>query len=375
MRKTDQKRLKHTDYEFQEVDIILKPKFKKESNDFIFANLKRRCSIAMLLVIVFVFSITTAYAAPKLNNVKIEVDEKVISVRIGDVTVEKALLDENIKLSEYDEITPDVNSYVYHGMEIKIKRMHKVNLICDGFNVSYLTGAKTYREFLDENHIALSASDSTSEHLDTVLGADNTLKITRVQKFSGEVSEEIPYTTRKYEDPYLEKGKTKLVQQGQNGVKKIKCDIVYNNGVEVSRNVKGEYVSKRAIDEIVAVGTATGKLATVGADTFSYKKVLTCSATAYDLSFQSTGKMPGHPAYGITATGTYAKLGTVAVDPRVIPLGTKMYIVSTDGSVVYGYCTAEDTGGAIKGNKVDLFYNTTAECMQFGRRSVYVYIL
>jgi 3D (Asp-Asp-Asp) domain-containing protein len=85
--------------------------------------------------------------------------------------------------------------------------------------------------------------------------------------------------------------------------------------------------------------------------------------------------MPGHPAYGITATGTYAKLGTVAVDPRVIPLGTKMYIVSTDGSVVYGYCTAEDTGGAIKGNKVDLFYNTTAECMQFGRRSVYVYIL
>lgn len=357
------------------MDSIFKPKFKKESNDFIFANLKRRCSIAMFLVIVFVFSITTSYAAPKLNNIKIEVDESLIQVRTGDVTVEKALLDENIKLSEYDEIIPDINSYVYHGMKIKIKRMHKVNLICDGFNVSYLTGARTYREFLEENKIALSASDSTSEHLDTVLGAENTLKITRVQKFSGELSEEIPYTTRKYEDPYLEKGKTKLVQQGQNGVKKIKCDIVYNNGVEVSRNVKSEYISKKAVDEVVAVGVATGNLATVGADTFSYKKVLTCSATAYDLSFQSTGKMPGHPAYGITATGTYAKIGTVAVDPRVIPLGTKMYIVSTDGSVVYGYCTAEDTGGAIKGNKVDLFYNTTAECMQFGRRSVYVYIL
>lgn len=357
------------------MDIILKPKFKKESNDFIFANLKRRCSIAMLLAIVFVFSITTTYAAPKLNNVRIEVDEKVISVRAGNVTVEKVLLDENIAISEYDKITPDLNSYVYHGMRIKVKRVHKVNLICDGFNVSYLTSAKTYREFLEENHIVLSASDSTSEHPDTVLGADNTLKITRVQKFSGEVSEEIPYITRRYEDPYLEKGKTRLVQKGQNGVKKINCDIVYNNGVEVSRNVKGEYVSQKAVEEIIAVGTATGNLATVGADTFSYKKVLTCSATAYDLSFQSTGKMPGHPAYGITATGTYAKLGTVAVDPRVIPLGTKMYIVSTDGSVVYGYCTAEDTGGAIKGNKVDLFYNTTAECMQFGRRSVYVYIL
>jgi 3D (Asp-Asp-Asp) domain-containing protein len=102
---------------------------------------------------------------------------------------------------------------------------------------------------------------------------------------------------------------------------------------------------------------------------------LTCQATAYDLSFESCGKYPGEPGYGITASGTYAKVGTVAVDPRVIPLGTKMYIVSTDGSYVYGYCTAEDTGGGIKGNKVDLFYNTRNECMQFGRRSVRVYIL
>lgn len=329
----------------------------------------------MLLVVIFIFSITTAYAAPKLNSITIEVDGKNVQARVGDITVEKALLDLDIAVSEYDEITPDINDFVYHGMKIKIDRVHKVNLVCDGFNVSYLTKAKTYREFLEENHISLSSSDSTSEHPDTVLGKENTLTITRIQKFSGELNEEIPYTTRRYEDPYLEKGKTKIVQQGQNGVKKIKCDIVYNNGVEVSRNVKSEYISKRPVEEVIAVGIATGKLATVGGDTFSYKKVLTCSATAYDLSFQSTGKMPGHPAYGITATGTYAKLGTVAVDPRVIPLGTKMYIVSTDGSVVYGYCTAEDTGGAIKGNKVDLFYNTTAECMQFGRRSVYVYIL
>ncbi len=369
------KELKQTDYEFQEVDIILKPKFKKESNDFIFANLKRRCSIAMLLVIVFIFSITTAYASPKLNNIKILVDNEIIQTRVGDITVEKVLHDENISVSEYDEISHDLMSFAYHGMEIEIERVRKVNLICDGFNVSYLTKAKTYREFLNENHISLSNSDSTSKHLDDKLETENTLTITRINKFSGELSEEIPYTSRKYEDPYLEKGKTKIIQKGQNGVKKIKCDIVYNDGVEVSRNVKSEYIAKNPVEEIIAVGVATGNLATVGGDTFSYKKVITCSATAYDLSFQSTGKLPGHPAYGITATGTYAKIGTVAVDPRVIPLGTKMYIVSTDGSVVYGYCTAEDTGGAIKGNKVDLFYNTTAECMQFGRRSVYVYIL
>lgn len=357
------------------MDIIFKPEFKKESNDFIFAYLKRKCSIAMILAVVFIFSVTTAYAAPKLNKITITTNDTIIETRVGDITVENALLEQGITISEYDEVTPGKDSYVSQGMNITYKKVSKVNLICDGFNVLYLTTAKTYREFLKENHITLSSSDSTSKHLDDVLGADNTLSITRINKFSGEISEEIPYNTKTYDDYTLLKGTTKVVQRGQNGIKKVKCDIVYKNGVEVSRNVSREYIAKAPVDEIIAVGAATGNLATVAGDTFNYKKVITCSATAYDLSFQSTGKNPGHPAYGITASGTYAKLGTVAVDPRVIPLGTKMYIVSTDGSVVYGYCTAEDTGGAIKGNKVDLFYNTTAECMQFGRRSVYVYIL
>ena len=65
----------------------------------------------------------------------------------------------------------------------------------------------------------------------------------------------------------------------------------------------------------------------------------------------------------------------LAVDPSVIPLGSKLYIETSDGGYVYGYATAEDTGGAIKGNKVDLFFPTYNECMSFGRRSVKVYIL
>ena len=69
--------------------------------------------------------------------------------------------------------------------------------------------------------------------------------------------------------------------------------------------------------------------------------------------------------------------GIVAVDPRVIPLGTKLYIESTDDgkSWSYGYCLAGDTGGAIKGNRVDLCYNTQYECIQFGRRNATVYII
>ncbi|MBR4030800.1 MAG: 3D domain-containing protein, partial [Clostridia bacterium] len=79
--------------------------------------------------------------------------------------------------------------------------------------------------------------------------------------------------------------------------------------------------------------------------------------------------------YGITASGMRAQVGVVAVDRRVIPLGTKLYIEAVDGSWVYGNAIAGDTGGAIKGNRVDLFFDTTAECLQFGRRAARVYIL
>ncbi|HCO18721.1 MAG TPA: hypothetical protein DIT39_03815, partial [Tissierellales bacterium] len=96
---------------------------------------------------------------------------------------------------------------------------------------------------------------------------------------------------------------------------------------------------------------------------------------AYDLSYTSTGKRPGDRYYGITATGTRARPGTVAVDPRVIPLGTKLYIQSLDGTKDYGFAIAEDVGGAIKGEKIDLFFNSATDVRYFGRRDVKVYIL
>ena len=87
--------------------------------------------------------------------------------------------------------------------------------------------------------------------------------------------------------------------------------------------------------------------------------------------------MAENGGYSKTAYGLTPGYGIVAVDPKVIPLGTKLYIESSDGgkSWVYGYCIAGDTGGAIKGNKVDLCFNTKAECIKFGRKTATVYIL
>ncbi len=362
---------------------MFKPKFKNEDNS-IFTNLKRKCHTAMLLVVIFVFSVFTAYAAPQAKHITIKNGDRTIAVLTNSSTVEKAVRERGINFASGDKIIPSLESEVYDGMTITIKYSKKVNLISDGYSVTYDTTADTYREFLKENNIAISPEDVTNVNLDDRLNETNKLSITRVSTLIYEEDEEIPYTSTKVNDATIPMGQTRISQQGQKGVKKICYEVVKVDGVEISKTYAGEYIAKQPVNEVVSVGTSSvattvsnspGLLTTSGGETLNYKKVIKCQATAYDLSFQSTGKRPGHPAYGITASGTYAKMGTVAVDPRVIPLGTKMYIVSTDGSVVYGYCTAEDTGGAIKGNKVDLFYNTTSECMQFGRRSVYVYIL
>ena len=99
--------------------------------------------------------------------------------------------------------------------------------------------------------------------------------------------------------------------------------------------------------------------------TLAFTGVKSMTATAYTA---------GHGgADYTTATGTFVRVGTVAVDKSVIPLGTRMYIVTNDGSVVYGLAVAEDTG--VRGNIVDLYYDTYQQCINFGRRTCNVYIL
>lgn len=114
------------------------------------------------------------------------------------------------------------------------------------------------------------------------------------------------------------------------------------------------------------VSNPVGTFTDMNGNTVAYSSVVTGSGTAYTA-----------PAGSLTATGVTAYHGGVAVNPNIIPYGSKLYIVSTDGSFVYGYATAVDTGGALMSGTaiVDCFYNTYDECVNFGRRNVNVYIV
>lgn len=212
------------------------------------------------------------------------------------------------------------------------------------------------------------------------------------------VTETAPFSTQRVANPEMLEGEEKVVQEGADGVRSSVYEVVWSNGAQLSRQFVEE-LDTTAVDKIVEYGTAKPKPSEVKKDdpddilaehgetgggiasvsenadgsgvltlkdgtTLNYSGVRSMTATAYTT---------GHGGVGTrTASGTAVHVGSVAVDKSVIPLGTRMYIVA-GGNVIYGLAVAEDTG--VKGNKIDLYYDTYDECIQFGRRSCTVYIL
>lgn len=322
-----------------------------------------------------------------LRAVKVSVSDegKTLEYMSSGQTVEAVLNQTGYTLAEGDVTVPAKDSAVSPDMLIEIRRAKEVIIIDDNGERKIKSAASTVSDLLSElgvshggeNHVNLPASTGIKEGMK--------IKISSVSVEYEEVEETIPYKTENRNNSSLAKGTSKVARAGKNGVKVVTYEVKYKDGVEIERNAVNTEIKEDAVTKIVDIGTkaksatpaakSTSSSGTSSQKGFSYSKVLTCSASAYDLSYESCGKHPGDPNYGITASGMRAQYGVVAVDPRVIPLGTRLYIEAVDGSWTYGYCVAGDTGGGIKGNKVDLFYNSRAEAINFGRRQAKVYIL
>ena len=337
-----------------------------------FGSINRaRTKTSAILAGALILANTVTFAAPATVDITI-VDNGITHNAVAvKTTVEAVLESQGIDLGSYDMVTPEPESMVEDDQVIVIDRVKKVTLNDGGDTSEYFTVKNTVGEFLQENGINIGFYDLIDKSYDSALTEDVELNITRVVKTIVSVDEPIPFQTVTTKSDSLLEGTTRVTNNGAEGILTKKYEVFLHNGVEQKRTEVSSEITRKPVDKVISIGTRPDP----GKPPKSYAKVITCTATAYDLSFQSCGKRPGDRGYGITATGTHAKYGTVAVDPRVIPLGSKLFIETSDGRFVYGYATAEDTGGAIKGNKVDLFFPTYNECMQFGRRSVKVYIL
>lgn len=184
--------------------------------------------------------------------------------------------------------------------------------------------------------------------------------------FSEVKREPIPYPTLRRTSSELRVGTSITVRAGINGEKQTIYKVTFTNGKETAREAVSSTIVKKAIAEVIREGTGgvalnRGRLAARRGS--RGRKVMSMVATGYDPSPASNG------GYTRTATGLKIGHGVVAVDPRVIPLGTKLYIEG------YGYAVAADTGRAIKGNRIDLGHDTARKANQVGRRVVKVTIL
>jgi uncharacterized protein YabE (DUF348 family) len=329
-------------------------------NDWIRRN--SRLSISIIVgVVVLVGTVVGGYFLAA-KPVTLQVDGQELIFKTKSATVTRVLEEQQIQLQEGDQVVPGLEDPVGRNMTITVYRAKPVKLSADGKEQDLKTIQATVGEFLQEAGVVLGQLDRVEPELDSQIEPGLTVKVSRVEKKLEEKEVVIPYTSEKKEDKTIVLGQTKTLQQGKDGKKLQKLEITYVDGKPEETTVLSEQVIAQPVTKVVAYGTKR-TVATVSTSRgdLSYSRKLTMTATAYS---------PQEPGLSNrTYTGAKATKGVVAVDPKVIPLGTKLYI---DG---YGYAVAADIGGAIKGNKIDLCYDTLAEVKRFGRRSVTVYVL
>lgn len=249
----------------------------------------------------------------------------------------------------------------------------QVNLVVKGEELKVSTFKKTVEELLIEQEISYDNDDKIIPPLDTKVVDYMNIEVVDVKQECVEEEEEIPFEVKTVDDNTLLKGKSKIEQEGAPGMKKLTYMLTYENGELVEKALEKEVVSINPTEKIIKNGVKEEIIVASRGETSRNQNTTYSENTGISSSNGGTHMVVEASAYyghGITSTGTKPKWGTIAVDPRVIPYGTKVYIPQFNMTFV-----AEDCGGAIKGNKIDIFMNSKSECYNWGRRKIDIYVV
>ncbi len=331
----------------------------------------------------------------RCHSVTVVCGDEVTEVETYAATVEELFADLNLTLGSSDIISDGIKLL---ALSDRLYERMEISLTC------YTQKTVTEITALDfTTEIYLDPTLSENMELVKVAGVQGQQEITYLQEYiNGELSSVKVVSSRVISAPVTEivlKGQTQGCAETEDAVeiytepeaepeeaestqdlertetqvistdKAVENETTTVRAEAIEKEETTETVEKTATQEettsekTVSLSDVAGNaITTASGQVLYYSEVLTVEATAY------TGG-------GTTATGTSARYGAIAVDPTVIPYGTRMYIMTEDGSWIYGIATAEDCGGAIKGNKIDLYFDDYSTCIQFGRRSCTVYIL
>jgi uncharacterized protein YabE (DUF348 family) len=275
-----------------------------------------------------------------------------------------ALQAQGIILGEKDQVSPSLNTSLkgLKDVSVRVTKAIPVTVVADGKTTQVVTVAPTVKALLNEVSLVLGAKDSISIAPEAALTPGMQITVVRRTELVSIAKVDIPFNTVREDDRRMTVGESKEVQSGAAGQKEIKTVTYLEDGKEVKTEVVSEVVVSEPVNRVVAFGTTA--VVSRGGTNMRYSRQMTLSSTGY-----TAGKESNPDGNGYTYTGMRAVHGVVAVDPNVIPLYTRLYIEG------YGVAVAGDTGGDIKGNRIDLCFNALSEALDWGRRPVTVYVL
>lgn len=309
----------------------------------------------------------------KAKRVFVTIDDEKKPVWTTAKRVQQLVDELDIDVKEEDVIEPDLNAEIEAEMEIVYESAFPVRLISDGTEREVMTTSTTVADMLAKENITLGELDRVEPGLEETIDSETEVRVVRVEKVTDVVEEVVPFGTVTRRDDSLASGKEAVVQQGENGLVHKYYEVVLEDGKEVSRKLVKTETVKESVDKIVAVGTRpqassvsrSKRVSEAKSAPASSGKTITVTATAYTASCRGCS--------GVTSTGINLKnnrnMKVIAVDPNVIPLGSRVHVEG------YGTAIAADTGGSIRGNRIDVHVPTEADAKRWGRKKVKVTIL
>ncbi|MBQ7296368.1 MAG: G5 domain-containing protein [Clostridia bacterium] len=319
----------------------------------------------------------------KPHQVLLYDEDELIKILTVTGTAGDAVAQAGVELKDGDELSIGEHIVLSSDMKLKIERAFTVKVTVDGETKKINTVGGTTEKVLKKAGIILGEDDIVSPAKDEEITKSRKIKVQRVTYKTYKKTEVIPFETKiEYdEDKYYEEVSVK--QKGKDGKAVNYYKETYIDGKKTKTEITETKIKKEARDKIILRGS---KGSLYGGKV--YDKVISEVVPPYRIDLDEnnrpinykkkiTGKATAYCTGTITSTGRRAQPGVVAVDPREIPYGTKLYIVSSDNRYVYGYAIAGDTGGFIHNSStvVDLYIRGYDACKQFGRRNVDIYVL
>lgn len=328
-------------------------------------------------MLVTLIAALTAFMCIIRKNFTVIIDGKQIKLVTYQKTFDSALRKADINIAVKDKIDKVLNSKITNNDVITINHAINLKVLVDNKVLNISSAEKDIEQMLNSEKIVLSPNDKVYPSIENKLSIGMNVIITRVETETVLESKPIDFKTVIKKDKDTLKSQSEVLQKGIKGEKNITLAVIYENGKEVARKVIKEMIVKQPQNKIISQGTMLPVTLSRGESSKTYTKTLNSQSTS---TSSKTLNVKATAYWAFNGVNTYTSSGrkavrdsngysTIAVDPNIIPMGTKLYVEG------YGYAIAADKGSGVKGKFIDVFFNTREEAIKWGVKYLKVQIL